>query len=92
MKFQYSTNYAEDINELNYILDNSEEIEFDEILEAIGEDEMEVLKARLGYSKVPYDIDTDWAVSFHKSELPDGRPVYYVFRSNIEYVYYEEME
>lgn len=88
MKFQYSCVYPTDIDELNHIVDNGEETTYEEVLENIGEEEMLVLSVRLGYHKCPFTINEDWSVSFHKSELPDGDPVYYVCHSAIEYIFY----
>ena len=51
------------------------------------------IKEGLGYTRqLQKDCDitlsNDYSVSFHKSKTPEGKPVYYICHSAIEYIFY----
>lgn len=89
MNFQYSCVHCPDVEELEFIIEHSQEIEHDAFREAIGPDNYYNLSERLGYySSYDLSLGTDWAVRFHQSQTPDGRIAYYVVHSATEYMYY----
>jgi hypothetical protein len=89
MRYRYSCVSPRSINELDYIVDNSRTITHDTFRKNVGKDNYWEIASALGYDGAGgLSLSSDWSVSFHKSRLPDGRPVYYVAHSAIEYIFY----
>lgn len=91
MQFRYDCVNPNSLEELEYIVDNSEEITYKEFIDAIGEENYETLLSfpyfkvyREGY----LELEKDWSVSFFKSELEYKSDAYFVCHSAIEYVFY----
>ncbi len=82
-EFQYTCVGCGDLEELEYIIDHAREISYRTFAKAIDPDFLEEIKPNGG---VP--LSRDWAVTFHKSKLPDSRPVYFMDHSAIEHVFY----
>lgn len=93
MQYRYCCVSPKSLRELNFICDNSREITAGTFKRAIGIDNYNQLSLDLGYDKqlkrdTGLSLESDFAVSFHKSKLPDNRKVYYCCHSAIEYIYY----
>ena len=85
LDFQYSCVTCSDVEELEGIIDRSEDITHDEFKDAIGEEAYYHLTNVFGYP-----IAEDWHVTYHRSTLENGTTVVYVCHSAIEYVYYNK--
>lgn len=88
MRFRYSCVSPRSLRELDFIIDNSREVTYQTVRKHIGSENMKELSSSLGYDDCDLTLEDDYAVSFHKSKLPDGSSVYYVRHSAIEYIYY----
>lgn len=93
MNFQYSCVSPKDIEELNHIIDNSREVTYKTFRKYVETESFNNIKEGLGYTKQLYNdcgltIENDYAVSFHKSKTIEGKPVYYLRHSAIEYIFY----
>ena len=88
MEFQYNCVNPKSLTELEYIIDKAQEIKHDTFKKRIGIKNFNKLQAQLGYDRLDFKLKDDWAVSFHRSKLPNKRPVYYLRWSAIEYVFY----
>lgn len=77
----------EDLEDLDSIVDNSEEVSFSELKNAVNKESLNNLIDALGYNKTSFTIDKDWSVKFYKSKHEDGTPVYYIQHSAIEYIF-----
>lgn len=93
MKYRYCCVNAPDLEELNYIVDNSKYITVNTFKKAIGSENYNELKESLGYTKqlkkdCNLTLENDWSVTFHKSKLEDNTPVYFCCHSAIEHIYY----
>lgn len=88
MKFRYSCVNCPNVNELEYILEHERTITHDTFRRNIGKKQYDKLNRLLGYDKYNLTLKTDYHVSYHKSKTPDGKIVYYLDHSAIEYVYY----
>lgn len=92
-EYQYCCVHPKSIDELNYIIDNEREITYNTLRKNVDSDSFKEVKELLGYNKQLFldcglTLQNDYAVSFHKSKLPDGRRVYYIRHSAIEYIFY----
>ncbi len=89
---QYSCVNAPDIEELEYVIDNARKISYDVFLKNINKKEFEELIIDMGYTKlsggVGLHIKDDYHVSFYVSKLSNGKKVYFMDHSAIEYVFY----
>jgi hypothetical protein len=89
MRFRYSCVGCSRLRELHHIIDNSRTITHDTFRKNVGKENYWEISSALGYDGAGgLTLSSDWSVSFHKSYLPDDRPVYYVAHSAIEYVFY----
>ena len=86
-KYQYNcvSPYCED--ELNFIIDNMEDITLGTLKKNVDKDDLKALISELGYNK-DFKIENDWSVSYHKSEKEDGTKVYILCHSAIEHIFY----
>jgi hypothetical protein len=83
LDFQYNCVGCDDVEELEYIIDHSRDISYKTWALNVGSENSREWTNAWG---IP--LYKDWAVSFFKSRLPDGRPVYGFIHSAIEYVFY----
>jgi len=83
LNYQYNCVNPESLEELEYIIENAEEIEWEEFKNNVNLNQV----SHYNNPSLP-PLEKDWAVSFYKSILPDGRVVYYYEHSHIEYIYY----
>lgn len=89
MKYQFSCVDCPDVNALIETIDNADDIEWDEFLDSVDMTDQE-LNEMMGYdySDLPeLKLQTDYAVSFHKSKY-NGRDCVFFKHSAIEYVFY----
>lgn len=92
-EYQYCCVNAPDIDELNYIIDNSREITYETFRKNVETESFNEIKEGLGYTRevqrgCNLTLKNDWAVSFHKSKTEDNKQVYYICHSAIEYIFY----
>lgn len=87
MNYQYDCVNPRSLRELEFIIDNSEDIVYSTFVRNVNKDDLKILKERLGYSR-SFPLKNDWHVSYHKSKLPNGNSVYYMCHSYIEYIFY----
>jgi len=92
-EYQYCCVNAPDIDELNYIIDNNRDITYNTLRKNVDTESFNDVKKSLGYNRQLFldcgiTLQNDYTVSFHKSKLPDGRKVYYICHSAIEYIFY----
>jgi hypothetical protein len=90
MNFQYTCvdcNYNGKEKELFYIIDHSIDITRDTFLKYVDRNELRNIESHLGYDRY-LPMSKDWHVSYFKSRLPTGRPVYGFVHSAIEFVFY----
>lgn len=87
MRYQYDCVNPEDLEELEYIIDNSEEVTIKEFKGKVHKEDFEMIQAELGYND-EMCIEKDPYVRYHKSTTPEGKKVYYLDHSAIEYVFY----
>ncbi|MFW5795492.1 MAG: hypothetical protein ACOCV1_08425, partial [Bacillota bacterium] len=71
------------LEELEYIIENSKEIEWEEFVDNVDLNQVE----HYNNPSLP-PLDKDWSVSFYRSKLKNGKTVYFYEHSHIEYVYY----
>jgi len=83
LNYQYNCVNPNSLKELEYILENAEEIEWLEFKKNVNLDQV----SHYNNPDLP-SIDKDWSVVFYKSQLPNGKIVYFYDHSHIEYVYY----
>lgn len=81
-----------DVDELNHIVDNSREISYRTFRSHVDSENFNTIKEKLGYTNqlrknCNLTLQNDYAVSFHKSRTPEGKPVYFLRHSAIEYVF-----
>jgi hypothetical protein len=89
-KYQYCCVTPKDENELAYIVDNMEPVEYSTFVSNVDKEDLADLKQELGYmpGSLP-TLKTDWAVRFGKCKLPKLNKVAYVMvHSAIEYIFY----
>lgn len=87
MNYQYCCVSPNSLKELKYIIDNNSDVTYNTFIKHVDKDDMNLLKKDLGYNR-DLTLKNDWHVSYHKSKLPDGRPVYFLCHSAIEYIFY----
>lgn len=85
--YQYCCVSPRSGEELEHIVDHERAITWRTLRENVDAQDLQRLCAQFGYDRHLH-ISQDWAVSFHKSRLPDGTPVYYICQSCIEYIFY----
>lgn len=83
MRFQYSCIQPRDKEELEYIIENAEEITFEEFRESVDEEDIERFNNQFVIS-----LEEDNHISFWESETPNGEEVVYFIHSHVEYVFY----
>lgn len=89
MRLRYTCVGCPKIRELEYIIENEREITHDTFRKNVGKNNYDELVSDLGYNGGGgLTLKSDWAVSYHKSKTPDGKTVYYLRHSAIEYVFY----
>lgn len=86
MIYQYCCVHPRHREELQYIVDHEKQITYKTFIKHVKGNADYVIKS-LGYDST-FPIYQDWCVTFHKSKLPDGRPVYFICHSSIEYIFY----
>jgi len=91
--YQYCCVSPRDLEELQYIVDNNQNITYPTFRKHVNTESFNEIKEDLGYtSQLKKDcniaLSNDWSVSFHKSKTPDGKSVYYICHSAIEYIFY----
>lgn len=83
-QYQYScVDCGSKLNELEYIIDHERQVSYATFIKNVDKEFVKDFNRSAG---VP--ISKDWAVSFHKSKLPNGKTVWYFAHSSIEYVFY----
>lgn len=87
MRYQYNCVSPASLEELEYIIDNGEEITLQEFSYAVNSNDFESLATELGYSK-DFPLSEDWHLIYNRSIKEDGETVYYMVHSAIEYVFY----
>lgn len=87
MHFRYVYNCVnpDDFNELNFIIDNGEEITREEFIEKVLEEDIKKLEKSLGYND-DFKMENDLYVSYWKA-IYEGKWIYYFSHSAIEYVF-----
>lgn len=91
VNYRYNCVTPNSVSELEFILQNGKKISYNTFIKAVNKNEFNIICKYLGYSndsKEGLHIKDDWAVSFYKSKLPSGQPVYYFVHSAIEYIFY----
>lgn len=91
--YQYCCVSPKSITELNYIIDNSREITYETLRKRVDPESFKEVKEMLGYNRqlqrdCGITLKSDWGVSFYKSKMLKGKPVYYICHSAIEYIFY----
>lgn len=71
---------------VEYIVDNSEDISWEQFKVGVGAKTAEDIDLSLTGGGLPR-LSDDYAVSYSVSKLPSGEPVYYVTHSAIEYIF-----
>lgn len=99
-RYAYDCTAPTDYEELEFIVDNlEEEIEWDELVEVVGIDEIKTTGLLDIYEDTPLNIEDDYAVSFYKlkkywdrEDDGDGElvDVYVIEHSAIEHVFKKE--
>lgn len=87
MRFQYDCVSPNSLEELEFIIDNGEEITLQEFKNNVDSEDFHQLVENLGYSE-DFPINEDWHVKYNRSIKEDGETVYYMVHSAIEYVFY----
>lgn len=87
--YVYNCVNPDDLEELNYIIDNGEEITREEFLEIVNRKSLKSIETSLGYDS-NFKMENDWHVSYWKS-VYNGNPIYYFCHSCIEYVFKEKV-
>lgn len=96
IQLQYTCVAAPSLKELSFIIDHERDISYRTFQKAVGNDRIIELETLLGYRDpdngrkryTDLSLKSDYAVSYHKSKLPSGKPVYFCRHSCIEYIYY----
>lgn len=88
MRFQYDCVNPNSLEELEFIIDNGEEITLQEFKDNVNSEDFGYLLESLGYSE-DFPIDEDCHVQYNRSIKEDGKTVYYMVHSAIEYVFYD---
>ena len=88
MNYQYCCVSPKSLRELEFIIDNAREITYETFIKHVNKEDLADLKQDLGYGRHGLTLKNDWAVSYHKSKLPNSKPVYFLCHSCIEYVFY----
>jgi len=84
LQFQYTcVNSGDKLEELEYIIDHSKQISYVTFIKNVDKEFINEFNENVG---IP--INKDWAVTFYKSKLPNGKPAYYFDHSAIEHVFY----
>lgn len=83
LNYQYNCVSPRNINELNFIVENSREITYKTFINKVDKRMIKEFNDNVG---IP--INKDWSVSFWKSKTPEGKQVYYFRHSAIEYIFY----
>ena len=83
--YSYNCTAPADLEELNYIIDNNEEITYNTFRKHINNESFYSLHESLGYSK-DFHIKNDWHVTYYKAKYK-GITVYMLCHSCIEYVF-----
>lgn len=93
-KSEYYSNcvHYPDIDELNHIIDVNKEITYKTFRSHVDTESFNEVKEGLGYTaklkrNCNLTIQNDYAVSFHKSKTPEGKTVYFIRHSAIEYIF-----
>lgn len=93
LEYQYCCVNAPDIEELEFIIDNNREVTYETLRKNINPESFKEVKESLGYTRQLYNdcgitLKSDYAVTFHKSKTPEGKIVFYIRHSAIEYIFY----
>ena len=87
-QFQYTCVSPKSTEELFFIVDNARDITYKTFRSKVNSKDFNMLQSGFGYDNLPFKLKDDYAVSFHKSKLPNKKPVYYFRHSAIEYIFY----
>jgi hypothetical protein len=87
MKYQYCCVSPKSLEELNFIINNEQEITRQTFLKHVNKDELREIEQSLGYDR-NFPMSKDWHVTYHKSKTPTGKRTYFFCHSAIEYVFY----
>jgi len=88
LNYRYNCTSPKSLSELEYIIEHERQITYKTFRSKIDTEDFNYIKSMLGYDNSPIKLKDDWAVSYHKSKLPNGEPVYYLQHSMIEYIFY----
>lgn len=86
LRFYHSCVHYPDVSELDTIVDNEEEIKYEEFVVNVNEADRLLLERKLGYTN-DYSITMDNHVRFKKSKDKKGSPVYFIYHSAIEFIF-----
>lgn len=91
--YQYCCVSPNNLDELNHIIDNNRNITYETFKKHVDTESFNEIKESLGYTPqfkkdCNISISNDWSISFHKSKTPEGKDVYYLCHSAIEYIFY----
>lgn len=92
LKFYSNCVNYPDVDELNHIIDVNRDITYKTFRGHVDTESFNEVKECLGYTaelrkNCSLTLENDYAVSFHKSKTPEGKTVYYLRHSAIEYVF-----
>ena len=85
LRYVYDCTNPEDIDELNYILDNYWEIEREEFVDLVDPSDRENLERLLGYD-LDFPIENDPYITYGRVEY-QGNTICFLSWSAIEYVF-----
>lgn len=91
VRYQYNCTSPCSIGELTYILEHERPISYGTFRQKVNSFHFKSLVKELGYpfsSRRGLIIKEDKLVTYHKSRLPDGRKVYFLRYSGMEYIFY----
>lgn len=82
-RYQYNCVNPRSRIELQYIMDNSESIDYKTFIENAEKEFIKEFEDNIGIS-----LSEEQCASFYKSVTPEGKEVYYFMHSRIEYIFY----
>lgn len=93
--FQFSCVTAPDLGVLRFIIEHARPIKRQAFTRNVDSLSRQEVERDLGYATPAFPRDglrmaDDWHVGYHRSRLPDRRPVYYLVWSAFEYVFYAD--
>lgn len=85
LRYAYNCVNPDDLKELNFVIDNGEEITREEFIEKVSKKDLKSLEKDLGYDN-NFKMENDWHISYGKVKYK-GKQIYYFCHSDIEYVF-----